>query len=34
VIKDLVNSGQLFVSAEDVVMLSISLKVEGDEECK
>lgn len=34
VIKDLVNSGQLFVSAEDGVPVHISLKVEGDEECK
>lgn len=34
VIKDLMKVGQLFVSAEDVVMLSISLKVKGDEECK
>jgi hypothetical protein len=34
VIKELMKAGQLFVSAEDVVMLSISLKVEGDEECK
>jgi hypothetical protein len=29
-----VNSGQLFVSAEDGVPVHISLKVEGDEECK
>lgn len=34
VIKDLMKAGQLFVGTEDSVMLSVSLKVEGDEECK